>query len=473
MKPLRASRLPRVPLTVAIVCFALLAGFATDAEACSCSQSLPCHNVASAHAVFVGIVTSIDDVLEGDPAEMVGSKRAHFKVEQAFRNAAVGETLDVIGGTYSSSCDYVFEKGRRYIVYARREQDQLTTSHCSRTTPIEFGSEDLEFLTNPVKSRDWGRVFGMVRFEGSDPLPEYVNQERWVTGMTVVVRGPGVLRTTETNDKGQFEFLDIPPVPFTVTVVVSPPLSPLGLEEVVEDPDPRACHQLYFGVRYDGRVLGNLRFSSGRPVRGVTVQAIAADTPPNARAFARAQTESNEAGSFELTGLSPGRYLVGVNLARPATVTSPHPAVFVPGTSLSKDARVVEVGPGSHVNVGRTTLPDPLPTVALKSCVVWPDGKPASSARILIAWKRETVTEELYRYEAVGSDGCFSISAHQGTTYNVGASVLIPRDEPPHDLFMANATVQISGVKHAVRLVLKRRCTSTNPPNPFCVDVKQ
>jgi hypothetical protein len=46
-----------------------------------------------------------------------------------------------------SSCDYRFEEGGRYLVYARRAPDgRLTTSLCSGTKPADEAIEDLAFI---------------------------------------------------------------------------------------------------------------------------------------------------------------------------------------------------------------------------------------------------------------------------------------------------------------------------------------
>src|SRR5262245_44385763 len=127
----------RLVATTALL-LALLHG---RAEACLCGRGgLPCEAFYAADAVFVGRVEAIDSQNTGS----FGSVRVPFRIIEAFRGVSTTQVELTIGTT---SCDFNFVVGRRYIVYARRLPggETLTTSKCSRTGELSEAADDLEF----------------------------------------------------------------------------------------------------------------------------------------------------------------------------------------------------------------------------------------------------------------------------------------------------------------------------------------
>jgi hypothetical protein len=54
----------------------------------------------------------------------------------------------VFGYTECCACDYTFDVGKSYIVYAylNTETNRFGTSICLRTKPLEDAAEDLKYL---------------------------------------------------------------------------------------------------------------------------------------------------------------------------------------------------------------------------------------------------------------------------------------------------------------------------------------
>ncbi|MFN2501989.1 MAG: hypothetical protein ABR530_08260 [Pyrinomonadaceae bacterium] len=50
------------------------------------------------------------------------------------------------GSAGFSSCDYQFKEGETYLVYAYRKENELTTSACSRTSPLSKAAADIKLL---------------------------------------------------------------------------------------------------------------------------------------------------------------------------------------------------------------------------------------------------------------------------------------------------------------------------------------
>jgi hypothetical protein len=71
-----------------------------------------------------------------------------------------------------SSCDYNFEPGRQYVIYARRTDDgRWTTSECSGTKPIERAAADLEYIARIPAAPATGRVYGSIKRMSEFPRP--------------------------------------------------------------------------------------------------------------------------------------------------------------------------------------------------------------------------------------------------------------------------------------------------------------
>jgi hypothetical protein len=120
-----------------------------------------------ADAVFVGSFVSaeyrkgIANQFREMEAEIDGRKIEYevlvvrFQVINWWRGAAtpaheiilVTDQTRAADGTESfSDCDYVFKKGRKYLIYAYGKPDELGTDACSRTAELKRAKKDLSVL---------------------------------------------------------------------------------------------------------------------------------------------------------------------------------------------------------------------------------------------------------------------------------------------------------------------------------------
>ena len=111
--------------------------------ACDCKKSLtPGEARKQAEAVFVGTVVESHRELTQGGFEW----RVKLSVEQSWKGAEADEV--VIYVTKNDDCAVSFEAGKKYLVYAWRQEGRgrLMTNACSRTRLAEVGSEDLQKL---------------------------------------------------------------------------------------------------------------------------------------------------------------------------------------------------------------------------------------------------------------------------------------------------------------------------------------
>jgi hypothetical protein len=73
-----------------------------------------------------------------------------FRITRRWKGVAAG-TAYVLN---SGACAVTFERGREYLVYARRDEDgTLSTTFCQGTRPVEQAGEDLRALGRPGRRR--------------------------------------------------------------------------------------------------------------------------------------------------------------------------------------------------------------------------------------------------------------------------------------------------------------------------------
>ena len=126
-----------------------------DVFACSCvpmpenvtigQQIKEAHKQSS--VVFIGEV--IEVVKKPDDDFFVTVK---FKVEKIWNDKEFQRELVITTGRDDGFCGYAFEKGKRYLVYAFENNNELSTNICTRTSAAEQ-NKDIAFLNRMKKPK--------------------------------------------------------------------------------------------------------------------------------------------------------------------------------------------------------------------------------------------------------------------------------------------------------------------------------
>lgn len=239
--------------------------------------------------------------------------------------------------------------------------------------------------------------------------------------MLVSLRGPGSAFDAWTDARGRYE-LRVPPGKYEVTAFPPPAYSARHLQQTVELRDARACFVAGFGVQFDGRIKGVVRQSSGASAAGVTVEVMAAESVGKTGNLQTLRALTDAGGAFEFTEVSPGRYVVGVDLTRRLDTRIVFPTTFHPGTPDAALATVVELGGGQHRQLDPMLLPPARRPYRLTGTVVFGDGNPASGAFISLrdgapgSWRQVAIGIR------TGFDGSFTFVVHEGFSYVAQAS---------------------------------------------------
>jgi hypothetical protein len=324
-------------------------------EACSCYSSGPaCQAAWSADAIFSGTVRSIEVSEQFNGNRQVLETVIRFDVEQRFLNVPPGPIEIVTDGL--STCSYRFTRGEKYVVYARRLEDgRLTTSICSRTRPLAEAAEDVKYLSALPAARTGARVYGRINEWVHHPADAEGVDHGPLENITVSIGSAGLVRDLVTDRNGEYELRGLPLGSVSVSIATPHGFAPEAPRQF-EVTDLRACIAADFTLRAESSAHGLVVDDAGRPLPGILVEAVAeelAGYKPDA-IFEPARTD--ERGKFVFQRLPPGVYVFGVNVTKGRHTPPSGPATFLPGTAAVKDARVVELEPGDHTDLGALRL---------------------------------------------------------------------------------------------------------------------
>jgi hypothetical protein len=319
----------------------------------------PCQATWNVDVVFSGVVRSIENIEEPGPNFTLPTNVVRFEVEGAFRGATAGP-IEVLTPSSGAACGYGFKVGKRYVVYARKNAfSRLTTSICSRTRPIEEAAEDLKYLSSIPATAAGARIFGRVKQVEWDPGKEVSVDYGPMEGLTVELRGPGFVRQTSTDENGRYEISGVPPGKIAIELFAPPEFYQLGLRRDLDVKDARACAQVDYIVHWEARIAGSVIDSDGRPVAGVTVEAIAAEllkTSQRRYLYGRSQTKTDASGSFLIENLPPASYVVAVRLVEVPPPGAREIHTYAPGTTIAEKATVVAVEAGETKQIAPIRL---------------------------------------------------------------------------------------------------------------------
>jgi hypothetical protein len=275
---------------------------------------------------------------------------------------------------------------------------QLTTNMCSGTKLAADGAADLAFLEQVTGPPRGVRVFGHVR-RVEDDLVSHRRDYGGVAGARVNVTGEQTSREGTTGADGNFDFPDLAPGTYTVTVtppkglaLAGPPLPqgqhhPPGRKVTLTNPSE--CAEIWSWPRTDAQISGVLLNSNGGPEDDQSIDLIAASNATLvAKQIPHVSTRTGSDGRFTFAFLAPGEYLVGMNLKSAPEPSQLDHRSYHPGVMDVVRATRVTVEPGSRVRLAPFTVPELPRERRIFGIVVWSDGAPAPAATLMITGAR-------------------------------------------------------------------------------------
>lgn len=369
-----------VVLLLGVVIIVLLASPTTNA--CSCAgNGPPCESYGTASAVFAGTVIA-DRVserpkgerLKGDEIDWV-PRAVKFSVEHAF-SGGIGTEVEVFTGRGGGDCGYGFKVGQRYLVYAYRYQDKLSTGICTRTRLFSQATEDLAFLGTLSSARPGVTIHGGINREDNK------KDEPLSSDISITIEGESQRKEVRPDAEGRFRVSGLPPGKYKVTLHLPDALTTYKNENEITVSD-RGCGSVGWYVTDNGRVNGRVVDPNGEPIARILVGLVDPNGNPKENYANLERTDAE--GNFKFSGVLRGRYLITINHARfpePDDPTKAYPPSFYPGVIDKEQAQAITVGPGETVNDLLVRVPAKQPPSAIKVTVVWSDGSPVAKASV-------------------------------------------------------------------------------------------
>ena len=371
-----------------VVSAVVLLPCSTAVKACSCvGERPPCEGFGSASAVFIGKVVGAKQQREqrGEDGSIttydVGE--IYFKVEESFLGVK-GARVVIHSGTGGGDCGYWFLRGQRYLVYAYGESsDSLGTSICTRTRLLAHADADLEFLRNLPRKGTGSRIYGSVAAALKDPKSTDWRTRKPLDGVTVKIEGTQRTFDAVTDSKGEYEITGIPAGKYKVHAVVPDYYRQDEYWSREIELNDRGCAREDFFAQSDSAITGHVLKPDGKGLAKANVELIAVDSEV-VRRFGGDTAWAEEDGSYKLSEIAPGRYLLGINISSSPDKDAPYPRIYYPGVTDRSTATVIEIGLGQKLSDIDIHLPPPLIEHVVRGFVIWPDGSLARGVEIYL-----------------------------------------------------------------------------------------
>jgi len=277
-----------------VIVFSLASG---NAMACSCAgPGTPCESFGTAGAVFVGAVT--------DARPMIYK----FSVEQAYLGVD-GSEIEVYTGSGAGDCGFLFNKGERYLVYAYRYKDMLTTSTCTRTKLFSKAAEDLAFLGTLSSAAPGVTISGKVTYLPDDSVSSEVKNPL-SPEILITIESESGKKEIRPDAQGEYRVTGLPPGKYKVTLRFPETLTAYQNDEEITLSD-RGCGVFSWLVRDNGRVNGRVVNGEGEPVANIPVSLVEPDA--SLEDYPKELERTDDDGRFSFSGVARGKYQIAVN----------------------------------------------------------------------------------------------------------------------------------------------------------------
>jgi hypothetical protein len=428
------------PIT-GIAVLAFLFASAVSMRASTCTSAGPvCSEYWKTDLVFVGTVSDVYQPEIADGESWAPAAIARFVVEEAFRGVNSKE-IEIAGsirraGPIAFSSDgmgYQFERGKRYLVYARRSSTDrwLWASICSRTMLLDDAGDDLKYIRGLATAKPGATIQGTVRRRGDWITDELAGPLR---GIRVIAQLGSIRAETVTDSMGEYRLNRLKLGTYKVSVLVPRNFMLLGNRDKgyfnVSLTQDRGCVETHFDVAADGRLAGVVTDSDGRPVPGVNIDIVAARQTDDEQFRNSWTTRTDANGRYEHRPIPQGQYYLGINIAGGHSGVGYEPSYY-PGIGDIGRAQIISIGEGEQLRDLNFRVPPVTARRTIEGMALTSDMKPISGALIAL----ESAEDGKPRWDlAVKTDeqGRFAIKEHDSYIVWVHARAAGPDGKPRH-----------------------------------------
>ena len=381
----------------------LLITSAEIASACPCPPIptvLDAYEAADAVLIVrVLSVQNIQGVQPMGPTSQIPARLVTGDVERVYKgNVKVKEQFKFLQEVWCPSSFYEIGVGTDILLYLKAPKEQnhsWNVSTCGRTKPVLQAAEDLLYLDNMNKLRGKTRVSGNYG--------AWVKQDINIAHRRIrIVDASNKVVETFTDEKGVFEIYDLPPGKYRLE-----PEIPEGWRidrsslkhhvssEVSQDStkwarfvlNPQKHASVSFAFQPDNAVEGRIVGPDGKALANTCAylrkpQEILGDIVALFRLGSLASGCSDENGRFRIESITPGSYVLVLNVLGKPRSSEPFPRVFYPGTTELEKATPVAIGLGQTVKDVNVAVPFLLDTVTVAGVLRRSDGQPVPKQEV-------------------------------------------------------------------------------------------
>lgn len=397
----------------------ILFGF-ENAKACTCAPSnSPCAVFQQADAVFLATATEITKT------EKTYEIKIKLNVDEAFKGVTSKQETVLSQGL----CDFSFQAGKTYLVYAKRDKETnfLRVYLCSRTNVLEYAAQDLEFIRLLAAGKSVSSIYGKV----TQPTGKENPQSNPLSNIKLALYSDSVKkgekyvspknsdkeRETFTDPNGNYRFDNLPAGFHRLKIFLPDGLTALKEEWKISTGN-QSCEEYGFRVQIDGRIKGKIITADGQPASQVGVYISNTEYNPYLY-LPSAKTDIN--GEYEIKGAPPGNYkLSAAPNFIPITSGLPFTRYYFPGSYSDSEAKIFNLGYAEKIqDVNLQLPPAPFPK-KIQIELVWEDGTPIKPTNIFyqaFAGKAESSPKFVYS----DKDGKTTLTIYSGFDYQVYA----------------------------------------------------
>jgi len=331
---------------------------------------------------------------------------------------------------------------------------------CGRSRHLKNAFEDLAYLDNIDQLRGKTRLYGTFEAYGRTDFPK--------EGIKIKVVSEKASYAVKTDSNGFFELYDLPPGDYDVSLE-----SPFGWRlasyeyakrsnghfrvQIEKGNDSEFDKSFFIDTRIRGKVLSPI----GEPMAGVCVNAIPIPLRKDGDDQAYGCTEKD--GTFELTRMDPGNYVLVANADGRIDSTNPFGAVYFPGVDQIKNAGIVTVEAGKPI-VGQTIqIPTTVPLVRIRGRVTYSDGKPVVGE--FVEFEPDDAAKFGPERVKTDKDGRFTFHLPRGVTGKVAAEMFLFDDDYKNCKEIFDLITRDNSIAHKIASSAVRVSTVSPPPS--------
>jgi len=175
----------------------------------------------------------------------------------------------------------------------------------------------------------------------------------------------------------------------------------------------------------DNTIRGRVLNPAGDAMEGVCVTLLPAEGSASQRKLAF----TDDKGSFEITGIVSGSYVIAANYGGPISINEPFHTVYYPNSFDREKGTVINVGAGYTLEGTDIHVPKTEPVTTIEGVVLFADGKPAAGE--LVFFKAFETIDDIdgNSREITDADGRFSIRILKGLTGLLYSEMSIEQEE--------------------------------------------